>query len=111
MAKKRLYRIQFHNQGKVYQIFARRVAQGNLYGFVEVSGLVFGENSSLVIDPSEDRLKAEFDGVEATFVPLHAVIRIDEVEKHGPAKILNLEVPDSNVIPYPFPPGGAPKKE
>jgi len=111
MAKKRLYRIQFHNQGKVYQIFARRVAQGNLYGFVEVSGLVFGENSSLVIDPSEDRLKAEFDGVEATFVPLHAVIRIDEVEKHGPAKILNLEVPDSNVIPYPFMPGGAPKKE
>jgi len=111
MAKKRLYRVQFYNQGKVYQIFARRVGQGNLHGFVEVSGLVFDENSGVVIDPTEDRLKAEFDGVEATSIPLHAVIRIDEVEKHGPAKILSLEVPDSNVIPYPFQPGGAPKKD
>lgn len=111
MARKRLYRVQFHNQGKVYQVYAKRVAPGSLYGFVEVGGLVFGETSSVVIDPSEDRLKAEFDGVEVTYIPLHAVIRIDEVEKHGPARILNLEVPDSNVIPYPFMPAGAPKKE
>jgi hypothetical protein len=110
MAKKRLYRIQFLNQGKVYQIYARRVGQGNLYGFVEVSGLVFGDGASLVIDPSEERLKSEFDGVDTTHIPLHAVVRIDEVEKHGAAKILNLEVPDSNVIPYPFPPAGGPKK-
>ena len=111
MAKKRLYRIQFLNQGKVFQIYARRVAQGSLYGFVEVSGLVFDDSASLVIDPSEERLKAEFDGVETTYIPLHAVIRIDEVEKQGAAKILNLEVPDSNVIPYPFAPAGPPKKD
>jgi len=111
MAKKRLFRIQFHSQGKVYQIFARRVVQGSLHGFVEVSGLEFGEASSVVIDPSEDRLKAEFEGVETTYIPMHAVIRIDEVEKRGPAKILNLEIPDSNVIPYPFMPIGNPKKD
>lgn len=111
MARKRLYRIQFHNQGKVYQIYARRVGQGSLYGFVEVSNLVFGESSSLVIDPAEERLKSEFEGVETAYIPLHAVIRIDEVEKQGSAKILNLEVPDSNVIPYPFAPSGPPKKD
>lgn len=111
MARKRLYRIQFHNQGKVFQIYARRVGQGSLYGFIEVSNLVFGESSSLVIDPSEERLKTEFEGVETTYIPLHAVIRIDEVEKQGSAKILNLEVPDSNVIPYPFTPPGPPKKD
>jgi hypothetical protein len=111
MAKKRLYRVQFVNHGKVYQVYAKRVTQGALYGFVEVGGLVFGETSSVVIDPSEDRLKAEFEGVEVTYIPLHAVIRIDEVEKQGPAKILSLEVPDSNVIPYPFMPPGKPKKE
>lgn len=104
MAKKRLYRIQFHNQGKVYQIYARRVAQDKFYGFVEVSGLVFGDSAGLVVDPTEERLKNEFEGVDTTYVPLHAVIRIDEVEKHGAARILSLEVPDSNVIPYPFPP-------
>jgi hypothetical protein len=111
MAKKRLYRIQFLNHGKVYQIYARRVAQGSLYGFVEVAGLVFGEGPALVIDPSEERLKSEFEGVGTTHIPLHAVIRIDEVEKHGAAKILSLEVPDSNVIPYPFPPPGAPRRD
>lgn len=111
MAKKRLYRVVFHNQGKVYQIYARRVAQGELYGFVAIEGLVFGETSALVIDPSEERLKAEFEGVHVIHVPLHGVIRIDEVEKQGPAKILTLEVPENNVIPYPFPPAGGQKKD
>jgi len=111
MAKKRLYRVVFHNQGKVYQLYARRVAQGEMYGFVDIEGLVFGETSGLVIDPTEERLKAEFEGVHVIHVPLHGVIRIDEVEKQGPAKILTLEVPDSNVIPYPFPPSGGQKKD
>lgn len=109
MPKKRLYRILFHNQGKVYQIYARRVGQSELHGFVEVEGLTFGEASSLVIDPAEDRLKSEFEGVGVTSIPIHAVIRIDQVDKSGTAKILEFDVPGGNVIPYPFPPG-APRK-
>jgi hypothetical protein len=88
MAKKRLYRVIFINQGKVYEIYARRVCQGNLFGFIEIADLVFGEKSSVVIDPSEDRLRSEFEGVPVSHVPLHAVIRIDEVEKQGTAKIV-----------------------
>ncbi len=90
MAKKRLYRIQFINQGKVYELYARRVGPAALYGFVEVEGLVFGEKSTVVVDPAEERLKAEFEGVRLTHVPIHAVIRIDEVEKQGTAKIVSL---------------------
>ena len=111
MAKKRLYRIQFYSHGNVYQLYARRVGQGEMAGFVDIEGLVFDDKSALVIDPSEERLKAEFEGVGAIHVPLHAVIRIDEVEKHGSARILDIDVPDSNVIPYPFSPPGKPKKE
>lgn len=110
MAKKRLYKILFVNQGKVYEVYATRVGQGNLYGFVEVEGLVFGEKSAVVIDPSEERLKAEFDGVSVTYIPLHAVIRIDEVEKQGSAKIVALDAKTENIVAYPFPPAGkAPK--
>jgi len=110
MAKKRLYKILFVNQGKVYEVYATRVGQGNLYGFVEVEGLVFGEKSAVVIDPSEERLKAEFDGVSVTYIPLHAVIRIDEVEKQGSAKIVALDAKAENIVAYPFPPAGkAPK--
>jgi hypothetical protein len=62
-----------------------------------------------VVDPTEERLKSEFDGVKRTFVPLHAVVRIDEVEKEGANKIVPAGDNASNVTPFPVPmytPGG-----
>jgi hypothetical protein len=106
MARKKLFRIQFLNQGKVYLLHARRVTQGDLYGFVQVEELVFDDGQSVVIDPSEERLKAEFDGVRTLHLPLHAVIRIDEVERPGSSKITEAST-EGNVISYPFTP---PKK-
>ena len=58
-----------------------------MYAFVEVGDILFGERSKLVVDPSEEKLKAEFSGVKVTYIPLHAIIRIDEVEKEGKSKI------------------------
>lgn len=85
--KSQIYKVIFVNQGKVFELYARNVYQGNLYGFVEVEELLFGEKSTLLVDPSEDRLKAEFAGVKRTFLPMHAIIRIDEVDKQGVSKI------------------------
>ena len=95
---KRLYRVTFINQGKIYEVFAREVYQGELYGFVVLEGLLFGERSAVVVDPSEERLKSEFESVKRSYVPMHAVIRIDEVEKQGVAKISDL---GDNVSPFP----------
>lgn len=113
MAQKRLYKILFVNQGKVYEVYAKRVGQGNLYGFIEVEELVFGEKTTVVIDPAEERLKSEFDGVSVTYIPLHAVIRIDEVEKQGVAKIIPLNGKAENVVPYAghFPSAESPPKK
>ena len=91
MASKTLFKVSFINQGKIYEIFARQIAQSSMYAFVEVEELVFGEKTSLVVDPSEERLKDEFAGVKRTYIPMHSVIRIDEVEKRGTAKILSLD--------------------
>ena len=77
----RIFRVAFINQGKVYELYAETVHQAEVYGFIEIEGLIFGETSSVVIDPSEEKLKNEFGGVRRTLVPVHAVIRIDEVEK------------------------------
>ena len=85
--KKRIYKVLFHNEGRVYEIYAQSVSHGSLFGFVEIEGLLFGERSAVVVDPSEERLKSEFAGVERTYIPLHAVMRIDEVEKRGPSSI------------------------
>lgn len=78
------------NQNKVYEIYVNEVSSSNMHGFIEVSGLIFGERSALLIDPSEERLKNEFQGVKRSYIPLHLIIRIDEVEKSGIAKIVQL---------------------
>lgn len=90
MARKRIFRISFTNNGKVYEMYCRRVNHGELYGFVEVEELLFGERSSLLVDPGEEQLKLEFSGVKKTYIPFHSVIRIDEVEKEGSGKIIHL---------------------
>jgi hypothetical protein len=102
MAASHIFRIMFVNQGKVYEVYARRVGHGDLFGFIEVEELVFGERSSVVLDPSEERIKGEFAGVKRTFLPLHSVLRIDEVKKQGVSKITALET-GANVAQFPMP--------
>ena len=109
--KKPTYRIVFHNQGKVYELYSHSVRQGDLFGFVEIGDIIFGERSAVLIDPSEERLKAEFGGVSRTHVPMHAVIRIDQVDKQGVNKIVSEgdSKGQGNVTPFPVPmftPGG-----
>jgi len=101
-AKESTYRICFHNQGKVYEIYARSVHQSGLFGFIEVEEIVFGERSALLVDPSEESLKSEFSGVRRTYVPIHSVIHIDEVEKTGHSKISSVEGGSGKVTPFPI---------
>ena len=101
MASSHIFKIMFVNQGKVYEIYARKVSHGSLFGFVEIEELVFGERSSVVLDPGEERIKAEFAGVKRSYLPLQSVLRIDEVRKQGVSKIVAFE--GSNVTPFPTP--------
>lgn len=101
MASNHIFKVLFVNQGKVYEVYARKVSHGTLFGFVEVEELVFGERSSVVLDPGEERIKAEFAGVKRSYLPLQSIIRIDEVRKQGVSKVLALE--GGNVAPFPSP--------
>jgi hypothetical protein len=102
MAAKPIYKILFVNQGKVYEIYARRVTQaGAVFGFVEVEELIFDARQSVVVDPSVERLQIEFAGVKKTYLPMHYVLRIDEVEKQGVGKITAAE--GGNVAQFPMP--------
>lgn len=100
MAKQRIFKVIFFNQGQVYEIYARSVSQGGMLGFVEVESLSFGERSQLVVDPGEERLKSEFAGVKRTYLPMHSIVRIDEVEKEGVGKISDA---GGKVTPFPVP--------
>lgn len=87
MSKNPLYRISYYNDDKVFEIYARDIAESSMFGFLEVTDIVFGESSTIVVDPSEERLKMEFNGVKRTYIPTHAIVRIDEVSKEGVPKI------------------------
>ena len=101
--KKRIYRVVFQNQGNIYELHAREVSQGNMFAFVEIADIIFGERSQLVVDPSDEKLKAEFSGVKRTYIPMHAILRIDEVEKEGINKITTASGDKGKITPFPMP--------
>ena len=96
-----IYRVFFQNQGQIYEVYARNIYQSELYGFVEIEDYTFGSKSQVVIDPSEEKLRNEFEGVQRSFIPMHAIVRIDEVEKEGVAKITSSD--GSTITPFPMP--------
>lgn len=87
MANYPVYKVIFHNNNEVFEVFARQIYQSDMWGFIEIEELLFGERSKIVVDPSEEKLKNEFSGVQRSYIPLQSVIRIDEVDKEGAAKI------------------------
>jgi len=97
---KPVYKVIFLNQGKIYQLHASSVSQGEMYAFVEIEGIIFDEHTELIVDPSEEKLKDEFAGVEKTYVPMHSIIRIDEVSKRGSNKIVDADI-SGNITPFP----------
>lgn len=99
-ANRQIYRVIFLNQGKIYEIYVSSIYQSDLYGFIEVEEFLFGERAQVVVDPSEERLKSEFAGVQRSFIPMQAIIRIDEVEKEGVAKVTDAS--GSNVTAFPM---------
>jgi hypothetical protein len=88
-SKQRSFRIQFHNNNKIYELYAHEVSQSQMIGFIEVGQIIFGEQSRLLIDPAEEKLKLEFGNVKNTYIPHHSIIRIDEVDQSGKNRILD----------------------
>ncbi|SLM61241.1 MULTISPECIES: DUF1820 family protein [Dickeya] len=100
-----LYRIQFMNNGKNYQLYVRELVQSSLFGFIEIADFVFDNPSALLVDPTTEKLKTEFAGVGRSYIPMQAVIRIDAVNERGIARISEL---GDNVTPFPYLPGKKP---
>lgn len=73
--------------GEVYEVFAKHIFQSDMYGFIEVENYIFNKDKQLVVDPSSEKLKNEFTDVQRSYIPMNAIIRIDEVEETGEAKI------------------------
>jgi hypothetical protein len=100
---KTLYKIVFLNHGKVYELYARRVSSGALWGFVEVAELVFDVREGVVVDPVEEQLRDEFANTRVLHLPMQGVLRVEEVERRGPAAIRDATTGEKVVTPFPLP--------
>ncbi len=98
MSDKDIYKVIFFNRDDIYEIYAKNVYEGDMYGFIIIEDFIFGEKSTVLIDPSEERLRNEFEGVNRTFIPIHEVIRIDQVKKRGIAKISSSPKKNNNNV-------------
>ncbi len=98
-----IYRIIFYQNDKLYEIYSKYLSEESLMGFIEIEELIFQDTKSgIVIDPSEEKLRAEFKGVKRSYIPMHSIIRIDEVSKEGVAKIKEGTENKSNISQLPF---------
>lgn len=103
MPKKSLYKVIFLNHGKVYELYARGVVSSGLWGFIEVSDLVFETGEGVVVDPTEERMRDEFSGAKVLHLPIQSVMRVEEVEKRGQC-LIREQKSGENVTPFPLPP-------
>jgi len=100
---KTLYKVTFLSLGKVYELYARRVSSGSLWGFTEVGELVFDVHDGVVVDPTEERLRDEFGNTKVLHLPMQSVLRIEEVEKKGQSAIRDAGTGEKVVTPFPMP--------
>lgn len=87
MKIKSVYKIIFMQLGEIYEVFANQIYQSEMYGFIEVEDYIFNKDKQLVVDPAAEKLKNEFSKVERSYIPINSIIRIDEVQESGEAKI------------------------
>lgn len=99
MKKSNVYKIKFIQLGEIYEIFARHIYQSEMYGFIEVEEYIFNRDKQLVVDPTSEKLKNEFLNVERSYIPLNSIVRIDEVDELGEAKITENK---GQVRPFPL---------
>jgi len=103
MTEKPLYKIIFLNHGKVYELYSEGVTSSGLFGFVEVSNLVFESGDALVVDPTEEKLRQEFENAKVLHLPIQSVLRVEEVDKRGQC-IIRDRKSGEKVTPFPISP-------
>lgn len=98
-----LYKVCFLSHGKVYELYARRVGSGELWGFIDVSELVFDVREGVVVDPGEEQLRGEFADTRVLHLPMQSVLRVEQVERRGKAAIRDAASGEQVVTPFPLP--------
>ena len=98
-----IYRVQFHSDGQIYDVYVEEVEHSVLSGFIRLQGFIFGETTQVVIDPSEEKLRGEFEDVNHVDIPFHHILRVSSVQKRGTPKITKSDQSGMSTIPFSVP--------
>ena len=101
--RKKLYKITFQSQGRTLELYARHVDTSGLWGFTQVSDIEFEHSEGIVVDPTEEKLREEFKNTKVLYLPMHCIVRIEEVEKRGPLSIRDA-ASGEKIMPFPLAP-------
>ena len=104
MKGKKLFKVTFLSQGKTLELYARHVASIALLGFTAVGDIVFDLQESVVIDPTEERLREEFGNTQVLHLPIQCIVRVEEVQKRAPLVIRDAANGEKVVTPFPMAP-------
>lgn len=97
-----VFRVHFICHETQYEIFAKQVCESEMFGFIEIEEFIFGDATSIVVDPSVEKVKQEFIDVKRTYIPMHSILRIDEVSKEGTGKAIDTKTGNISHFPHPF---------
>ena len=101
--RKKLYKITFQSQGRTLELYACHVDSSTLWGFTQIGDIEFEHSEGIVVDPTEEKLREEFKNTKVLHLPMHCIVRIEEVEKRGPLSIRDA-TSGEKIMPFPLAP-------
>ena len=76
-----IYKVVFKQDDKHCELYAKYICEESLMGFLEVESLIFSSNNpGIIVDVQQEELKQQYKGVKRTYIPIHTVIRVDEIK-------------------------------
>jgi len=100
MSSSPVYKVIFLNHEQIIELYARSIFQSDLEGFVEIEEFFLKGNNADKED-GESKLQEEFKGVKRSYLPMHNIIRIDEVERQGNTKGETVADSQNKVMKFP----------
>lgn len=88
-----IYRILFAQQKEIKEIYAQYISEETLVGFIEADTLLDYDPSTAIVDYTE---------VRRCYIPLHNILRIDEVNPQSAEKNSGKVLDNVSHLPHAF---------
>ena len=93
--KNPIYRVYFQTEDRNYSLLTRSVRESELFGFIEISEIIFEDVNRLIISPEDEALRKEFAKVESISIPHQYLRRIDRLSDSDDVGVSYLKIADS----------------